>query len=341
MNYLDNNLENTDRKNAKYIITQLTNGDSVYQTIVTIEKKDSILFTKYHISNSNNYYNKVFYSSGLPKKAGWYLNNKEDGIWIFYDDWGNIYQSKTFKKGFEKGVRKTLYMNGILKVEALITEGNINGYFKEYYKNGVLRCEGNKRDSEKAGTIKEYHKNGQLKSKSFYVLGVQEGHDSIFRNDTLVKIFTYRGGKRNGPVYYYKNSILDATEYYKDNKIKGKSTYKEINIVDTSYFSAFLFVETMPSFKYNKADMLDFISENLVYPAEAKKAEIEGIVQMKFIVDTNGSLLDIEIISDYLGYGCDKAAYNLIAEMPDWIPGKQNGRVVPVYVILPIRFKLF
>lgn len=341
MNFLDSNFENTVKKNAKYIITQLNYDDSVFQILVSYPKKDSVLFTKYHLSNPGNYYNKVFYSNGLPKKAGWYINNKEEGIWLFYDDWGNLYQTRTFKKGNEKGVRKTFYMNGILKNEALITEGNINGYFKEYHKNGILSCEGNKRDSKNSGVIKEYNNHGKLTSKSFYLLGIQEGHDSIFRNDTLIKIFTYKNGKRNGPVYYFKNNSLAAIEHYKDNKINGKSIYKEAHVIDTTDHLPFLFVEEMPTFKYSKYDLADFISENLEYPEEARKAEIEGVVYLKFTVDTNGSLKDIEFISDFLGYGCDKAAYNLVLEMPDWIPGKQNGKAVPVYQILPIRFKLF
>jgi len=37
---------------------------------------------------------------------------------------------------------------------------------------------------------------------------------------------------------------------------------------------------------------------------------------------------------------CDKEAVRVIQSLPKWIPGRQNGRNVPVYYTVPITFKL-
>jgi len=37
---------------------------------------------------------------------------------------------------------------------------------------------------------------------------------------------------------------------------------------------------------------------------------------------------------------CDKEAIRVVKLMPKWIPGRQNGRNVPVYFTLPVLYKL-
>ncbi len=339
--YLDSKFIKVEKSLSKYIATQWITNDTINECILTSNKRDSVFNIRYVKDNTKVFYQKEYYMTGMPKKAGWYIYNKKNGIWNFYDDWGNIYVTKTFKNDVEKGIRKRYYFNGGIKCEEFIFDGSVNGYFKEYHKNGILSLEGEKIEDEPNGVILKYNTKGQLASRSFYVLGLKEGHDSIFNHETLVKIFTYKKGKRNGPVYYYKNDKLVATDYYKNNKLIGKSKYVEPSVIDSSINLPFLSVKEMPMFKYGENDMMEFVAENLVYPEEAKINGIEGIVRLRFVVDTNGRIKDIEFISEFLGYGCDKAAYNVIAAMPDWTPGKQNGNAVPVYFIMPIRFKLY
>ena len=37
---------------------------------------------------------------------------------------------------------------------------------------------------------------------------------------------------------------------------------------------------------------------------------------------------------------CDKEALRVVKSMPRWIPGKQNGRAVSVYFVVPILFQI-
>lgn len=86
-----------------------------------------------------------------------------------------------------------------------------------------------------------------------------------------------------------------------------------------------------------------FISENIQYPEEAKAKKLEGKVMVKFIVDTDGSVQNMEIVRP-LCSDCDQEVLrvmNLMNEMEKkWIPGKNNGEPVKVQMILPVKFRL-
>ncbi|MEM9822138.1 MAG: TonB family protein [Bacteroidota bacterium] len=114
----------------------------------------------------------------------------------------------------------------------------------------------------------------------------------------------------------------------------------------------FQVVEKMPKFPgcepnegeidYKKcADqkMLEFVYQNIKYPKKARENGIEGIVVVRFIVDTEGNVVKPEIVRS-IGGGCDEAVLDIVKQMPKWIPGEQNGEKVDVYFNLPVRFKL-
>lgn len=104
----------------------------------------------------------------------------------------------------------------------------------------------------------------------------------------------------------------------------------------------FIAVEVMPEFPGGEAEMMKFISGNLVYPKMARDSSIEGTVRIKFIIEADGSVTNaVAINKNKLGFGCEEAAIATILKMPKWRPGKQNGKPVSVYFNLPIRFKLY
>ena len=80
-----------------------------------------------------------------------------------------------------------------------------------------------------------------------------------------------------------------------------------------------------------------YIAEKLVYPLVAFQNEIQGTVNVKFVVERDGSLTGITVVKG-LGYGCDESAIDLIKGMPRWSPGKKGGVSVRCSVVLPIVF---
>ena len=85
--------------------------------------------------------------------------------------------------------------------------------------------------------------------------------------------------------------------------------------------------------------MLQYIYNNITYPAEAKDAGIEGLAVVSFIVETDGQITNPKILRS-IGYGTDEIVLNMVNNMPNWTPGKQSGETVRVKFNLPVRFKL-
>ncbi|MCK5703780.1 MAG: energy transducer TonB [Cyclobacteriaceae bacterium] len=81
------------------------------------------------------------------------------------------------------------------------------------------------------------------------------------------------------------------------------------------------------------------ISENLKYPEEAKKQEIEGKVFIQFIIDKNGKVKKVQAVKG-IGAGCDEEAVRVVKEHTEWIPAQIIGKDVSTRMILPITFKL-
>jgi protein TonB len=101
----------------------------------------------------------------------------------------------------------------------------------------------------------------------------------------------------------------------------------------------FVSVEQMPQFPGGDAELMKFIGSNLKYPTIAAENGIEGRVVIRFVVTKEGSVSDVQVVRS-LDPSCDKEAVRVVKTMPKWVPGKQNGRNVPVYYTLPVLFKL-
>ena len=98
-------------------------------------------------------------------------------------------------------------------------------------------------------------------------------------------------------------------------------------------------VEQMPQFPGGQEELMAYLSNNIKYPAIARDQSIQGRVAVRFVVHANGSISNVEVLRS-LDPSCDKEAIRVIKSMPQWIPGKQNGKAVNVYYTLPVKFIL-
>lgn len=87
--------------------------------------------------------------------------------------------------------------------------------------------------------------------------------------------------------------------------------------------------------------LLKYLSDQIVYPEEAVKNGIEGKCFVQFVVTDSGKIKNITLKRGVPNCPeCDKEALRVLETMPDWIPGKVNGKKVSSYFSLPIMFKL-
>jgi TonB family protein len=90
----------------------------------------------------------------------------------------------------------------------------------------------------------------------------------------------------------------------------------------------------MPSYGSGPAD----INQLVRYPQAAQANHVEGLVYASFVVDEAGQVVDPTIIRS-LGYGCDEEVLRVLRQTSGhWTPAQQDGRLVKVKMVLPIRF---
>jgi len=83
-----------------------------------------------------------------------------------------------------------------------------------------------------------------------------------------------------------------------------------------------------------------YLGAHIRYPHLAAENGIEGVVYVQFVVDYEGNIKDVKLTGARKGGGLDEEAMRVIRGMPQWKPGKQNGRPVSVLYNLPVRFQL-
>ena len=101
----------------------------------------------------------------------------------------------------------------------------------------------------------------------------------------------------------------------------------------------FTVVEKQPEFPGGTAELFKYLSKAIKYPVIAQENGIQGRVVCSFVVNRDGSIVDIQVMRG-VDPSLDKEAIRVISEMPKWKPGEQRGKPVRVRFILPVQFRL-
>lgn len=137
--------------------------------------------------------------------------------------------------------------------------------------------------------------------------------------------------------------IEEKIEVNFDVDVKETTVIKEVVIaeapVEEKADEIFDVVENQPEPPGGMSGWNQYLSKNLKYPTQARRMGIEGTVIVVFVINTDGSIQDVEVLRG-IGGGCDEEAVRVVSEAPKWTPGKQRGRPVRTRMRLPIRFKL-
>lgn len=96
--------------------------------------------------------------------------------------------------------------------------------------------------------------------------------------------------------------------------------------------------QVMPQFPGGEKAMMEFIATNLKYPQQAVKDDMQGMVLVDFVINTEGKVTDPKIVRS-LSPECDAEVIRVVGIMPAWTPGQQDGKTVNVKYTLPVMFK--
>jgi TonB family protein len=287
-----------------------------------------------------------FYRNGNRRMQGSFAKNKKVGNWKYWYENGysqaiinhdsdNIKKiisyweldaTQSITKGNGSTQLKLCYQKKGLDIYEISTSIEVkdslpHGIWSINYNHGKNKCE---LVFEK-GLIKQI-KNYDFYDKLYYApfttskIDIESYSKTKFRDNTFVDPRT--------------DSVFFRTSF---NKLRFTNKY---NLKNKPANSILEMAEKMPSFPGGESKMAEFISSKLRYPKEARDRNVTGKVMLNFVVTTDGSIVDIEVLKD-IGYGCSEEATKVLLEMPKWIPGADKGKPVDVRFTLPIQFSFY
>ncbi len=99
------------------------------------------------------------------------------------------------------------------------------------------------------------------------------------------------------------------------------------------------FVSDMPMYEGGDDALYRFIENELQYPEQYKKDGIEAVALVSFIIDSTGVIHQAKV-ENTIDKPFEEEALRIIAKMPNWQAGLENGKPVNVRYVLPIEFEL-
>lgn len=185
-----------------------------------------------------------------------------------------------------------------------------------------------------AGWKRTYLMSGQIMSEEFY---------SSFEKESLEG--KKRTWKKEGKLHTeadFQNDIYHGhfISYWENGQMKRKDAYKKGKWKEgTTWDPAgkkikWYPMEQKPVFPGGQKALVTYLKKNAKKPKEAAG----GRVVVSFVVDVDGTVTDIKI-KESTSMGLNYAAYELVAKMPLWEPGKQDGEPVRVIYALPLNFQ--
>lgn len=147
---------------------------------------------------------------------------------------------------------------------------------------------------------------------------------------------------------FKKNDIITVIGYREDNSGKNaKPVEKDLQKSDRSQLSPPTVqgeilekVEIEPGYPGGANAWKRYLITKFRYPLEARQKNIQGFVVVRFVVDKQGNLSNVQAISGPKEGGLRDEAVSVIQKSGSWEPGIQNGNKVNAYKTQPVLFRL-
>lgn len=98
-------------------------------------------------------------------------------------------------------------------------------------------------------------------------------------------------------------------------------------------------IEQKPEFPGGESALYEYLSSHINYPAQAAEEGVQGRVIVQFTITKTGKIENVSVVRGRHP-ALDKEALRVVKSMPNWTPGRQDGRAVNVQHTLPITFRL-
>jgi TonB family protein len=190
--------------------------------------------------------------------------------------------------------------------------------------------------------VQEYYIDGAEihESSDNHLIGKTDIYGNIsFDKSKIHEILIIKDGYLNRiyDISKVKTTIEISIEIDPSKKLSPVETNKEI-IRDSSN-RIYNFADQVAYFQDNQKGLMTYIQKNMEYPQYAVDHNIKGKVYLKFVVEADGRVTEVKVIRG-VSPCLDREAVRVISEMPNWVPGKMEGKNVASYFQLPLNFSL-
>ena len=119
----------------------------------------------------------------------------------------------------------------------------------------------------------------------------------------------------------------------------SKKTANSTAVRNATEEEPYVVVEEMPMFPGGDSTLLAYIARNTNYPEKAKRNKTQGKVIVRFCVNASGTVDRISVLKG-VSPDLDTEASRVVSTLPPFKPGRQSGKNVPVWYMVPISFEL-
>jgi TonB family protein len=234
----------------------------------------------------------------------------------------------------------------LLLISCLATNAQDTTYFNKTGKKVGTRDSADHysvivRNPEDTNRVKlmSYYASGKQKSEVNYInhnKKILDGLSSRWSEEGILTSETeYVNNKMNGSFKtYWENGKLKRSDRYENDQFVSGNCFSSTG-KDTSYFP----YEQRPVYPGGTAEISKYVSNAVKYPADARRKEIQGRVMVQFTVYEDGKLGDFKV-TQKVEPMLDEEALRVIKNMPDWQPGKIDGKPAKFLYALPVIFML-
>jgi TonB family protein len=170
----------------------------------------------------------------------------------------------------------------------------------------------------------------------------KDNYEDYYKNESkrILNFLLFEPGKIGGVNVdaYGSITMVFNGEKYKESLKERKKLKNASNLPADSSFIIYEIADKSPEFYKGDDELPAFILENIEYPNVAKLQNIEGTVQLSFIVETNGFVSNVKALKGVNG-GCTDEALR-VAQLLKWKPAQKNGKLVRYKMNFPITFNL-
>jgi|GEM_PF-2741068 len=147
----------------------------------------------------------------------------------------------------------------------------------------------------------------------------------VLQGNHYVSLYSFVPVRFNVRSYLYQRTDEEKSVSSNPNGFDRKHIYEK--------------TEFKPEFPGGSIKMKDFISKSLVYPTDVEKGEVANAVDLKFVVDSMGTITNLSV---YRGItpSLNNAAIQMVNKMPKWTPATIQGKRVTARVNLSVSFSL-